>query len=96
MFDRVLNKLLQRDVSRTLSISSNFQARITYTKKCIFPANIYLFKVNKKNRKRWGICSKLTIKTPERGAFITLTYFTAISSVSIVDLEQANKYWLLG
>ena len=95
MFDRVLNKLLQRDVSRTLSISSNFQARITYTKKCIFPANIYLFKVNKRNtEKDGGICSKLTIKTPERGAFITLTYFTAITSVSIVDLEQANKYWL--
>ena len=28
------------------------------------PANIYLFKVN--NRKRCKICSKLTIKTPER------------------------------
>ena len=31
------------------------------------PANIYLFKVNNKNtRKRCEICSKLTIKTPER------------------------------
>ena len=31
------------------------------------PANIYLFKVNKRNtRKRYEICSKLTIKTPER------------------------------
>ena len=31
------------------------------------PANIYLFKVNNRNtRKRYEICSKLTIKTPER------------------------------
>ena len=33
----------------------------------LFPANIYLFKVNNRNtRKRCEICSKLTIKTPER------------------------------
>ena len=32
-----------------------------------FTANNYLFKVNNKNaRKRCEICSKLTIKTPER------------------------------
>ena len=32
------------------------------------PANIYLFKVNSKiSRKRCEICSKLTMKTPERG-----------------------------
>ena len=32
-----------------------------------YPANIYLFEVNNRNtRKRCGICSKLTIKTPER------------------------------
>ena len=33
----------------------------------LIPANIYLFKVNNRNtRKRFEICSKLTIKTPER------------------------------
>ena len=33
----------------------------------INPANIYLFKVNNRNtRTRCEICSKLTIKTPER------------------------------
>ena len=33
----------------------------------VFPANIYLFKDNNRNsRKRCEICSKLTIKTPER------------------------------
>ena len=32
-----------------------------------FPANIYLFKDNnRKTRKRYEICSKLTVKTPER------------------------------
>ena len=31
-----------------------------------YPANIYLFKVNNGNRKRCEICSRLTIKTPER------------------------------
>ena len=31
------------------------------------PANIYLFKVNNRStRKKCEICSKLTIKTPER------------------------------
>ena len=32
-----------------------------------YPANIYLFKVNNKStRKRYEICSKLAIKTPEK------------------------------
>ena len=32
-----------------------------------YPANIYFFKVNKRNTsKRCEICPKLTIKTPER------------------------------
>ena len=45
------------------------------------PANIYLFKVTNRNtRKRCEICSKLTIKKPER-------------RVSIVDFEQVNIYW---
>ena len=59
--------------------------------------NIYLFKVTNSNiRKRYEICSKLTINTPERhqqlrsGVFIVnfehiLLFF---SSVSIVDFEQ--------
>ena len=32
----------------------------------IHPAGIYLFEVNRNTRKRCEICSKLTIKTPER------------------------------
>ena len=30
------------------------------------PANLYLFKVNNRNRKNCEICSKSTIKTPKR------------------------------
>ena len=36
-------------------------------KSCVLPAGIYLLKVNNRNtRTRCEICSKLTIKTPER------------------------------
>ena len=39
----------------------------------IFPANIYLLKVNNRNtRKRCEICSKLTIKTPAQRNCATL------------------------
>ena len=49
------------------------------------PANIYLFKVNNRNTKRrCEICSKLTIKTPER-----LHFF----SVSVADFGQVNVGW---
>ena len=48
-----------------------------------------MFKVSNRNtRKRCEICSKLTIKIPERK-----TYFTPFSSVSIVNVEQVNTGW---
>ena len=51
----------------------------------MYPANIYLFKVNNRNtRKRSEINSKLTIKT----------YSTPFSSVSIVEFEQVNVSWV--
>ena len=69
------------------------------------PAMIYLFKVNNRNtRKRCQICSKLTIKIPERRhkviievaaevvlVFLSLTLkiFDTFFSVFIVYLEQA-------
>ena len=54
-----------------------------------FPANIYLFNVNKRNtRKKCEICSKLTIKTERR------QYESLVSSVSIVDFEQVNVCWV--
>ena len=66
------------------------------TKQLINPASIYLFKVNNGNSKtRCWICSKLTIKTPERRQWrqLTLNNFTYYSSVSIIDFEQANAGW---
>ena len=41
-----------------------------------FPASIYLFKANITNTRKWcEICSKLTIKTPER-RYYQRYYFT--------------------
>ena len=65
----------------------------------ISPTNIYLHKVNNRNtRKRYEICSKLIIKTPERrqwrGPGVFIVHFEHISHlfsiVFIVDFEQVN------
>ena len=40
--------------------------RMTSFDAVLFPAGIYLFKVNNENGKMCEICSKLTIKTPEQ------------------------------
>ena len=47
---------------RFLFISSKMLDRVYM---CPFPAGIYLFQVNNRNRTLCEICSKLTIKTPE-------------------------------
>ena len=60
-----------------------------------------MIKVNNRNTTtRYEICSKLTIKAPERrhwrrsGVFIVdWTYFTPCASVSIVNLEHVNADW---
>ena len=66
-------------------------------------ANIYLFKINNINtRKRGEICSKLTLRTPERrlsrrsGVFIVNFEYIShpFPSVFIVDFEQVNVIWL--
>ena len=64
------------DVQRLLIFNTHFQIVIFSDKllpwqhwryELLFPANIYLYKVNNRNsRKRCEIFSKLTIKTPER------------------------------
>ena len=62
----------------------------------------WTFKVNSRNTiTRCEICSKLTIKTPERrlASFCYLccqlwTYFTPCSSASIVNFEQENSDWV--
>ena len=60
-------------------------------------ANIYLRKVNNRNTgKRREICSKLTIKTPERrhwcrfGVFLVNSELIPFFTVSIVDFEQVR------
>ena len=63
-----------------------------------YPAGIYVLKVNKNTRTRCEICSKLTIKTPERqndaiGAvlvflLLTLNIFHTCSSVYTVNFEH--------
>ena len=56
--------------------------------KFIYPANIYLFKVNNRStRKRREICSKL-LKTPEWRQWCR-------SGVFIVDFQQMNVSWVL-
>ena len=65
-------------------------------------ASIYLFIVNNSNtKKRSEICSKLTIKSPQRRftVFIVnfehISYlFTPFSSVSTVCFEQVNVCWV--
>ena len=59
-------------------------------------AGIYRLKINNRNsRTRREICSKLTIKTPERRHSRRSTYSTPSSKVSIfiVNFEQVNAGW---
>ena len=66
------------------------------------PANIYLFKVNNRNiGKRCEICSKLTIKTPERCQWrrsgVLIVNFENISHLFLVFLLlNLNKKMLAG
>ena len=61
-----------------------------------------MFKVNNRNaRTRCEICSKLTIKRPERSQcrrsvvfIINFEHFTSCSSVSIVNCKQVFSGWV--
>ena len=56
------------------------------------PENIYLLKVNYRNtKKRYEICLKLTIKTPERRRWCRSDVFI-FNFDSIVDFEPANVF----
>ena len=71
--------------------------------KAFIPAGNYMFKVsNRKTITRCEICSKLTMKTPERRHGVVLVsllltlnlfHFTPCSRVSIVNFEQVNADW---
>ena len=64
--------------------------------------NVYLFTVNNSNtRKRCEICSKLTIKSPQRCSTVFIVKFEHVSylftpffTVSPVGFEQVNVCWV--
>ena len=65
----------------------------------VFPASIYLFRVNNRNnRRRCKICSKLTIKTLERrqwhhcGIFI-VTYFSPFCTIAISIITLYSSFF---
>ena len=65
---------------------------ILYSAKCD-PADIYMFKVNNRNpRTRFEICSKLTIKTPERRQWGKLLLFTFVYRVRIWKKSDFNTF----
>ena len=66
-----------------------FKDFVAIHSKLIYPAGIYLLKVNSRNtRARCDVCSKLTIKTPERRHWLR-------SSVFIVNFEHISHLALV-
>ena len=58
-----------------------------------FPANIYLFKINKRNTRKWyEICSKLTIKTENT---VFKDYMTKDKNYFSVRLALVG-FWIFG
>ena len=74
-----------------------------YSSSKVFSANFYLFKVNNRNtRKRCEICSKLTIKTPERRSSVLLLALNIFIFIFFVSVrwtvmktcnERFNSSW---
>ena len=67
------------------------KVQITFDNRIPIPANIYLFKFNNRNTgKRYELCSKLTIKTPERrhrrGSIVFIVNFEHVSHLFSVFL----------
>ena len=87
LYCKDLNILLVNNVS-IISVIEKWWSNLTeYFEKILPAANIYLLKVNNKNtRKRCEICSKLTIKTPERRHWCR-------SGAFILDFEQVIVSW---
>ena len=76
-------------------INATITALYSHRKYCKFKVN------NRNTRTSCKMCSKFTIKTPERrndvvlvSSLLTLTIFTTFSSVSFVDFEQINVHWI--
>ena len=71
-------------LTRRIILFDSLREKLPESNKLIHPASIYLFKVNNKNtRKKYEICSKLTIKTPER---------QRRSGVFIVNFEHISQF----
>ena len=64
--------------------------------RAIYRVGNYMFRVNNRNTgRRCEICSKLTIKAPERHHWRRVwSYFTSCCSVSIVNFENLNADWV--
>ena len=59
----------------------------------LIPTNIFLFKVNNRNtRKRFEICSKLILKTPERRQWRRSVVFI-VNSEQILHTVLVNGSW---
>ena len=59
----------------------------------LIPTNIFLFKVNNRNtRKRFEICSKLILKTPERRQWRRSVVFI-VNSEQILHIVLVNGSW---
>ena len=54
----------------------------------VYPASIYLLKVNRNIRKRCGICSRITVMTPDRRQ-------QSRSGVIIVNFEHISRLVLM-
>ena len=59
-----------------------------------YPAGIYLLKVNRNTTARCEICSKLTIKAPERSYGVFVDDFEHISHLGLVFLLLTSNMQL--
>ena len=78
------------------SLKRHTMVKVQLTRLGYNPPDIYLFKINNENtRTMCEICSKSTVKAPERRQCLYCkigTDFTPCSGVSIVEFEQVNVF----
>ena len=81
--------LINTAPSRKFVFSSCAPSKHSFQRVTHYPTGIYLLKVNNRNtRTRYEICSKLTIKLPERREW-------RHSGISIVNLEYISQLVLV-
>ena len=52
--------------------------------KCVIPAGSYMFKIDNRSTRKCEICSKFTIKSPERRSSVFIVNFEHISLLVLV------------